>query len=58
MASTPLGNEIDRLKAEIKSLREVAKEVVDRWDTPNWKDAEATSVVVGRLRSKLREITE
>lgn len=43
----------DELVAENERLREAldaAKAVVVRWDTPNWKDAEPTAAVIGRLR--------
>ena len=47
-------NSHDELVAENEQLREVleaAKGVVTRWDTPNWKDAEPTAAVIGRLRA-------
>ena len=47
-------NSHDELVAEVERLRELleaAKAVVTRWDTPNWKDAEPTAAVIGRLRA-------
>ena len=39
--------------AENARLREAAQAVVDRWETPLWKDAEPTAAVIYRLRSIL-----
>jgi hypothetical protein len=36
-------------------LREAAQEVIDRWDTPLWKNAEATAVFINRLRRALAD---
>ena len=47
-------NSHDELVAENERMRELleaAKAVVARWDTPNWKDAEPTAAVIGRLRA-------
>ena len=49
-------NSHDELVAENERLRELleaAKAVVTRWDTPNWKDAEPTAAVIGRLRASI-----
>lgn len=35
------------------SLLEAAKDVVRRWDTPMWKDAEPTGAVINRLRAAI-----
>ena len=34
-------------------LRAAAQAVVDRWDTPLWKDAPSTAEYIGRLRTAL-----
>ena len=36
-------------------LRDAAQAVVDRWDTPLWKDAGPTAYVINRLRDALAE---
>lgn len=51
-------NEIARLKEEIKKLKSAAQEVVDRWETPLWKDAEPTASVIYRLRNALASAPE
>ena len=47
---------IDLLESLRDELLEAAKAVVTRWDTPNWKDAEPTAAVIGRLRAILQKI--
>jgi len=42
------------LERENARLREAAQAVVDRWETPLWKDAEPTAVVIHRLRDELQ----
>ena len=37
-------------------VREAAQAVVDRWDSPLWKEAEATAHVINRLRQALAVI--
>jgi len=39
--------------SEDKTLREAAQAVVDRWDTPLWKDVPATGEYINRLRTAL-----
>jgi hypothetical protein len=39
----------------IASLEEAGQAVVDRWDSPKWKDAEHTGVLIGRLRGLLTD---
>ena len=47
-------NEItDAKNAEIERLRTAAQAVVDRWDTPPWKDAPATAIYINTLRNAL-----
>jgi hypothetical protein len=38
---------------EVARLRDAARAVVDRWETPLWKDAEPTASVIYRLRDAL-----
>jgi vacuolar-type H+-ATPase subunit I/STV1 len=40
---------------ENRKLREAAQAVIDRWDTPHWKDVPATAEYIGRLRAALKE---
>jgi FtsZ-binding cell division protein ZapB len=47
--------EIDELRAENTKLRAAAIAVIDRWDTPHWKDVPATAEYIGRLRAALGE---
>lgn len=35
------------------TLAEAARAVIERWDTPNWKDAPATAIFISRLRNAL-----
>ena len=51
-----MDEEIAELKRQRDELLEAAKAVVTRWDTPNWKDAEPTAAVIGRLRAILQKI--
>ncbi len=44
----------DTLEAENQRLREAGQAIVDRWDTPLWKYAEATGHVIDRLRAALK----
>lgn len=39
-------------------LRAAAQAVVDRWDTPNWKDAPATAEFINALRAALAAQTD
>jgi hypothetical protein len=39
--------------AEIERLREAANAVVQRWETPLWKDVEPTAHVIYALRDEL-----
>jgi len=47
--------ERDQLKAENEQLRAAAQDVVDRWDTPFWKDVPATANFINRLRAALEK---
>jgi hypothetical protein len=41
------------LERENVRLREAAQAVIDRWETPLWKDAEPTAAVIYRMRDIL-----
>jgi hypothetical protein len=43
------------VKAKVESLRKAAQAVVDRWDTPLWKDVPATGEFINALRRELGE---
>jgi chromosome segregation ATPase len=43
----------DTLAAENARLREAAQAVIERWESPAWKDAEPTAAVICRLRDVL-----
>lgn len=56
---------VHELRAELAAhqahnveLREAATALVERWDTPNWKDAEHTGVFIARLRNALSRTTD
>lgn len=40
-------------EAKMMALRAAANAVVQRWDTPNWKDVENTAAYIGTLRAAL-----
>lgn len=40
-------------REKLAALREAAQAVVDRWDTPVWKDVPATAVYINALRAAL-----
>ncbi len=44
-------------EAERDALLKASEEVIDRWDTPAWKDVEPTAAVINRLRARLRART-
>ena len=43
---------LDKLAKAVEALREI----ITRWDTPAWKDAEATGSVINRARATLAEL--
>jgi len=45
--------EITKLRCEVVTLRVAAQGVIDRWDTPLWKDVPATAKYINRLRAAL-----
>lgn len=51
-------NEVARLRNELQGLKHAAQAVVDRWETPLWKDAEPTASVIYRLRDALAPVPE
>jgi predicted RNase H-like nuclease (RuvC/YqgF family) len=55
---TELHNEVERLMEELQRLKSLAQAVVDRWETPAWKDAEPTASVIYRLRDALAPASE
>jgi len=50
--------EVARFREELQKLRLAAQAVVDRWETPLWKDAEPTASVIYRLRDALAPAPE
>ena len=40
-------------KAKIAELRSRAQEVIDRWETPLWKDAPSTAEFIYKMRDAL-----
>jgi hypothetical protein len=42
------------LELEKSQLLTAAQAVIDRWDTPGWKDIEPTAKVISELREVLR----
>ena len=49
-----LGKMCDELRTENTALRTAAQAVVDRWDTPLWKDVPATAEYINELREALK----
>lgn len=45
-----------RLIAASPDLYEAGKALVERWDTPNWKDVEHTSVFINALRDAIAKV--
>jgi hypothetical protein len=43
-------------EAKLAKAVEVLQEIITRWDTPTWKDAEATGGVINRARTVLAEL--
>lgn len=43
----------DAAEAALAELREVGRSVVDRWDSPKWKDQPHTGEVINRLRAAI-----
>ena len=49
------GHYRDRARMLSKAVG-VLREIVNRWDTPSWKDAEPTADVINRARAVLTEL--
>ena len=47
------GIERDTLRAELERLKQVGNAVVERWETPLWKDVEPTAHIIYALRDEL-----
>ena len=45
--------QLKAVQAERDELRALAQAVVDRWDTPLWKDVPATAEYINRLRAAI-----
>ena len=46
-------NQTLALLDENERLRTAAQAVVDRWDTPSWKDVPATAIYINKLRMEI-----
>jgi len=51
-------NEVARFREELQRLKSAAQAVVDRWETPLWKEAEPTASVIYRLRDAIAPAPE
>jgi hypothetical protein len=47
---------VSDLEAKLAKAMEALREIITRWDTPAWKDAEATGSVINRARTVLAEL--
>lgn len=49
---------VSELIAKLKLTKavEALREIITRWDTPHWKDVEATGSVINRARAALAEL--
>jgi hypothetical protein len=50
--------ERDALAATVERLREAGQAIVERWDSPNWKDAKHTGEYIVALRDAIAAATE
>jgi len=50
--------EVESLREELQKIRLASQAVVDRWETPLWKDAEPTASVIYRLRDAIAPAPE
>lgn len=46
------------VRGDAEALRDAAQALVDRWDTPLWKDVEHTGRFIDRLRAALAQTPE
>jgi len=51
--ATKAADTIERQSAEIERLRGAAQALIDRWETPLWKDVPATAVFIANLKAAL-----
>lgn len=51
-------DETAALRRRVDELERAARALVNRWDTPLWKDAPATAEYINRLRALLPENAE
>lgn len=40
-------------RSRVRTLEEALREIIERWDTPLWKDVEPTGAVINRARQAL-----
>lgn len=54
----PIGTarRVDVLELQRDELLSAGKALVERWDTPNWKDAQHTGEFIAALRKVIAEI--
>lgn len=55
-AAWDAGQSVER--GRMRSLIEAAEAVIDRWDSPKWKDQEPTAAVIHRLRVVIEKLKE
>jgi len=48
-------DEMRKVERKLNNIRKEAQAVVDRWDTPVWKDVPATAEYINALRRALEE---
>jgi hypothetical protein len=48
--------ENQRIEAKLAKAVEALREIIDRWDSPIWKNEKATSSVINRARIVLAEL--
>jgi len=51
-----LEEDAGQLREKLAKAVEALREIVTRWDTPAWKDVEATGSVINRARTTLAEL--
>ena len=53
-----LVEKLDYQAAKYQELIAAAEAVIDRWNTPLWKDAEQTAAVIYRMRDAIQRLKE
>ena len=48
------GKERDALAERVKALEAAAQAVIDRWDTPMWKEAHSTAIFIASLNAAIK----